>query len=129
MKSRHQQTKADRKPTPKEAKITREIDARVAREVMGFVDHDNDSAFPTMKTPDGKIVVCPPYSTDMNAAKEVVEKMRGLGWYLTLESPCPGRTLWEAYFTHCDNATKYHDWNADTPAIAICLAALEAVKQ
>ncbi len=105
--------------------MTREIDVRVAREVMGFVDHDNDGAFPTMKTPDNKIVVPPSYSTDMNAAMEVVEKMREDGWCWFKVFAMP-KAVWTASFS------RSHDGkitaNAATPAIAICLAALETMK-
>lgn len=103
--------------------LSRELDFRVAREVMELVDHDTDEFFPTMKNQDGQIVVPPEYSKDMNDAMTVVEKMRGLGWYLSLVTFVEGK--WEAEFwLYDDDSVGYVD---DTPARAICFAALEAI--
>lgn len=106
---------------------TRELDARVAREVMGLDGPEHYWTSPMWENNEGFTVILPNYSTDMNAAIEVVDVLQSFGWYLSLESPCRGKKMWEAYFTNCNDATKYHDYNADTPALAICLAALEAV--
>jgi hypothetical protein len=99
--------------------MSREIDARVAREVMGLQN--------------GNI----PYSTDMNAAMEVVASLGKKGLFMKLHSPfapsegdTPGYTAWWASFDNHGWADKDPPYqaNADTPALAICFAALEAVK-
>lgn len=63
------------------------------------------------------------YSTNIAHAFEVVEKMHRIAdFFLTYHAV---DTSWEADFS-TDNGT--HCVEADTPSLAICLAALEAVK-
>lgn len=87
--------------------MTREIDARVAREVMGLQN--------------GNI----PYSTDMNAAMEVVAQMEKHGCS-RLELTFSGQPLQPEAVMVVNGTAYFRD--ANTPALAICLAALEAVK-
>lgn len=94
--------------------MTREIDARVAREVMGFKEP---------KTP-GKRLCPKPYSTDMNAAMGVVAVACGAWSKFELHYE-GGR--WFAIFSRTGTDERI-SVGADTPALAICLAALEAVK-
>ena len=112
--------------------MSRELDARVAREVMGLTmlpelpkssipgaDHfDILYVWPKDENDKSKVGVLPPYSTDMNAAMEVVEKVHR--WFKLISA----HGSWFATF-YLGNPD-YEPCEADTPAI--CLAALEAVK-
>lgn len=118
---------------------TRELDARVAREVMGFdVDENNTIVIPWndqrkaaehklgVSLPKGDVVHywLPPYSTDMNSAMEIEQKMHDLGWCsFTLMHHHPGGT-WTAMFMNCGILAEAE---AETAAKAVSLAALEAV--
>jgi hypothetical protein len=85
--------------------MSRELDARVAREVMGLVN--------------GNI----PYSTDMNAAMEVVAAVIAkLGG--TIEVILEDGGWWVVFKVRpgC-----WHGWKDESLSRAICLAALEAV--
>ena len=106
--------------------MSRELDARVALEVMGFNDSKDCHHKPgDMLSPDGKIMTPPPYSTDMNAAMEVEQKMHDLGWCKSTLIHHLGGT-WTAMFM---NGPDLAEADADTAPSAICLAALEAVAQ
>ena len=131
--------------------MSREIDTRVAVEVMGARWED--------RTPKGRkkelLMIggrgaayddgteihyygtvgretLPHYSTSIADAWLVVEKMRGLGWWLRLSSPFQDGSLWNAGFTPAGttgwNGTPDHNFASDTAPEAICLAALEAVR-
>jgi len=64
------------------------------------------------------------YSTDIRAAFEVVEEMRRRGFVLCLAQN--EHDIWEAEFEG-NNMFKWSD--AETAPLAICKAALEAVKE
>lgn len=100
-----------------------DIDARIAEEVMGrkTVYAIGELVFDDSPSPVGERV--PAYSTDMNAAMEVVEKMRERGFDFGLQVD----VTWWAIFT--SEEINYGGTKGQTPALAICLAALEAVKR
>ena len=100
------------------------IDREIAEKIMGWIDPDpvesnmwcDKSHFPTSL----KSMWHP--STDIKQAFEVVEKMREKGSIFTLCDQDPGeKPEWDAQFFSVI-ATD------DTPAMAICLAALKAVE-
>lgn len=122
----------------------RELDALVAEKVMGAVwtptpsdmvfDEDYWLEIPgkpgvfAYRYRDGRVkpkAGCPPYSTDMASAWEVVEKMeqRGHGFALADSQGPP----WEATFDNLSSMLSYIE-TADTAPLAICLAALKAVE-
>lgn len=101
--------------------MSRDIDVRVGREVMGLDAYeDRGHQFISMDK-EGFCHDLPPYSTDMNAAMEVVEKVHRWfkltnahgSWFATFDLGSPNNEPCEA----------------DTPALAICLTAMEAVTQ
>lgn len=117
------------------AMTNQEIDARVAREVMGWevfegIPYEYHIPFYC----DGDITRGDqPFkwerwspSTDMNAAMEVVEKMRVSwpGFRLNNE----GLGHWSALFIN-PRGTWGYGKAAETPTLAICLAALEDVTE
>jgi len=112
--------KKRRKPKMNE----KEIDKKIATGVMGWIE---DQASWVYK--DGDTYRCSYHlkgshawqpSTNIAQAFEVVEKMHSAGWSFKLRHFSVGG--WVAGFgTRVDAA-------ADTPAMAICKAALEAVK-
>jgi hypothetical protein len=85
--------------------MSREIDVRVAREVMGEI--------------------CRDYSTDITAAWSVVDKMRDEGYWMELIGPMNPRDEWVARFVQINWV---EDASADTAPMAICLAALEVAQ-
>ena len=105
-----------------------ELDARIAVEVMG------------LKTMAGQILrqhgdwrltgdQIPKYSTDWSAAGEVLERMQHLGWtYFQLEYRRA-----QAWYAEFERETEmglstYRVHNHATAPLAICLAALTAVR-
>jgi len=70
----------------------------------------------------------PRYSTDIAAAWTVAEAMHEAGYWLRLQSPFEPGSSWRAGFTvhGCSgfNGRPDHEAGADTPALAICRAAL-----
>lgn len=101
----------------------RELDVLVAEKVMeweyktywlGWFPPNGDFAY---------LDQIPPFSTDMAAAWQVVEKLQELGWHLILTHPT--LTRWhvklETGTGQCEVAAH------ESPARAICLAALRAV--
>jgi len=90
--------------------MSRELDARVAREVMGWDVKGWISS----------------YSTDMNAAMEVVAHFDALGWIWTLQSELNGR--WLILLT-CGPQKWIKIESDDGLPKAICHAALEAAQK
>ena len=66
-------------------------------------------------------------STNIAHAFEVVEKMKEKEFCFTLSDYLDSR-FWDANFIIFKDSTKEFIGTANTPAMAICLAALEAVK-
>lgn len=120
-------------------KAGRELDKLIQEKIFGlFVpdpvkhkDLTREQVFELMKDYDG----IPRYSTDIAAAWRVVEKMADrLKHYrhstgdFTCRSFGPG--FWEAEWSDWfeDRGTVFYTAKADTAPLAICLAALEAIK-
>ncbi len=74
----------------------------------------------------------PAYSTDIANAFEVVEKMYKDGWLIDLyhqHRQKDGSYIWQADFTKAKGVDNgYEGVVADTVPMAICLAALKAIK-
>ena len=113
-----------------------EIDRKIAERVMGWLPHFRNTAFYVKKEEATKVLGKRTQdvsdwkpSTRIDHAFEVVEKMLESGHTFQLEYYYSiGKSLFaivdfENNYTHL-NAAK----SAGTPAMAICLAALEAVK-
>ena len=102
----------------------RELDALVAREVMGWIRKDSESNplyAVYYETPEKEKVVClPNYSTDIAAAWEVVEKIKYLNPDIFFDDES------NIYICEFEKARPNLS-QADTPSKAICLAALKAV--
>lgn len=99
----------------------RELDERIAREVVGW------DAGAMLATNDPKVPTAyslPHYSTDIRFAFKVVERMRGLGWSFAC-------TLYEGklpYASFCKmTAASSRNAEAESLPRAICLAALSTV--
>ncbi len=115
-----------------------EMDALVAKEVMEFsVDFElwpSDSGDPrrswfiiSPKNQSSRSKL-PGFSTDIEAAWKVAQKMRSRGDALSLQhrnmiDNAPGTAIWTAWFGRANDLA----W-ATTPALAICRAALIAVR-
>lgn len=117
------QTKAD------EMESGIELDALVAERVMGWSDfrpltHPELKGRVVGRSPDGSQGMPPPYSTDLNTAWKVVEKLCegdkrdvSLGWFRVASCAFNGKNgPGECVF-------------ASTPALAICRAALKLAKE
>ena len=109
----------------------RELDALIAEKVMGWRKtrggYTNDLT-KQWSVPEKQL---PLYSTSIKAAWEVVEKLRGKGYYFDLDGDKDGGARgelipWIAEFSNV-NKKKYSGY-AKTAPHAICLAALEAIK-
>lgn len=112
----------------------RELDALVAEKVMGlsyypvwtnsYGQHVPHAVFD--KGVKQNVVTCgylKPYSTDIAAAWEVVEKFNGL--YIGESESDPGRHWWQ--FVDSNEQDSYIGAEGKTAPHAICLAALKAV--
>lgn len=130
----------------------RDLDALVAEKVMGWTktvsaDHTNSpiqvlremGIFYQWTDTTGKVVGLdiPPYSTDIAAAWQAVDKLRSLGWYLWLEDAQFKDVQYTASFILAEPMTEEYPWrsppikqslnDASTAPHAICCAALRAV--
>jgi hypothetical protein len=115
-------------------KAGRELDALVAEKVMGWSDVGNITIGMTTYVaghrPKGEQTVVPAYSTSMAAAWAVVDALRARGLHLAFNDTL---SAWRVlFFTVGRFDTRYFTDGAnyefaDTPAHAICLAALRAV--
>ncbi len=116
-------------------KAGRELDARVAEEVMGWkVDREAWTvAKPHKEKPD--TFWCVPLiegywgawnpSTHIADAWRVVEKLNSDGYIVEIVNDC---VAWSVSFTHVDDGKKHvADWK-NSPEAQICLAALKAVE-
>lgn len=117
----------DQPPTnaavPREA--GRELDALVAEKVMGWTldDEIDELSGRFWCTPDGFVWAdnFEP-STDIAAAWTVAENLIAAKWYFCIErADIPGDAKWNAWIGR-------FNVYAATPALAICLAALQAVE-
>jgi hypothetical protein len=107
----------------------REMDALVAEKVMGveipkWLDVPNGLDTLTSRE------VVPLYSTDIRAAWQVVQNLRERGWFFDLgdkpsiDGDFASPRVWNAFVDRIVFGP-----NADTPMLAICLAALAAVEE
>lgn len=117
-------------------KAGRELDARVAKDVMGWVTVKNMGSsywgFPTPGAYAGEIPV-PQYSSDIASAWEVVKKLKVHKNYVCFEcSDCMTENLMtdgdESWYAGFCLGRGYKVVGAENLPIAICLAALEAVR-
>lgn len=106
----------------------REISEKIATEIMGWAERNSLWVANTgwYRSCDGPQIICrvdawnPP--ENIAQAFEVVEKMREKGWvYFQLDTH---RTVWTAGFQ-----PRFASAESDTPAMAISLASLEALKE
>ena len=122
-----------------EMKAGRELDALVAERVMGWRIDDADGKW-TSPSPNAitHFTRPPAYSTDIAAAMEIVPRLRAFGWvYFTLQSFAPVieqlqwsedtmKVEWWAEFSRYRSPVEATSPHCETPAHAICLAALRA---
>ncbi len=122
--------------------MSREIDERVAREVMGWeVEYlsaygripqvraryfDTPQHWPEPQSHRSHRN-CPEFSTDIAAAWEVVSKM--MDWSFKLSGGERFGDHWFAEFVDNDGQYRSPEVGCKTPMMAICLAALEAVSE
>jgi len=112
-----------------ETKAGRELDRAIAEKVMGRkVTWDA----PDVLLPGPPDNDAPNYSTSIDAAWEVVEKLRnwpGGHWWLHLWQVAGVREEWRASFTFGGMAAVHPklEATANTAPLAICLAALKAM--
>ena len=92
-----------------------EMDKMIAGKVMGFVCYRKIGC---------ELCEPKPYSTDIAAAWEVVEKLRQDGHWMTLEDD----DIWDCCFTRKVGKIKIGFAEADTVPLSICLAALKVVR-
>ena len=117
-----------------------EMDALIAKEVMGYsVDFEEylgtagegKRVWFVVTRKDGQVkrAAIPRYSTDVTFAWHVAKKMQSRGATLSLEhrnmiEGAPGTAIWTAWFRTTDAFAR-----AGTPALAICRAALLAIRK
>jgi hypothetical protein len=99
-----------------------QIDIDVAVQIMGYVKHAKRwrlKGFP------GAIPsrTVPPFSTDLDSAQEVIQRMKTLGFNLGYLTEGVARQ-YTCQFIHLKGQAGA---NADTPELAICHAALKAI--
>jgi hypothetical protein len=105
----------------------RELDALVAVKVMGWAEAPGPTfqGEPVALEPIGgghaRGCIVPHYSADVGAAWHVVERMRLLGYIITIHTETVG------YSCSMRGALVADGARADTAAHAICLAALRSV--
>ena len=106
---------------------SREIDVLIATKVMGWKPTEHPDKF----TFDGGEYHIQDWSTDIKAAWEIVEKLSKNTVSFMLEQDFVDQNdLWFARFVVCvdeDQNTNECEAEAQCPAMAICLAALETV--
>lgn len=127
--------------TDNEWKAGRGLDALIAEKVMGWSDvrqghyrgspeswYGRPPEIPGWESPQNKekgISILPWYSRDIDAAWQVVERMRDLGWWYTLTDVCcSGQHQVEFRRTGERGVHHFQYVFADTVPVAICQAAL-----
>ena len=108
------------------------LDAQIAGIVMGF---NLFNGLIVEEWPDVKGVYTPrkpkPYSTDILAAWEVVEKMQSEGWRLDISGSRyfgPNMGGYEVQIVCASGVRGHYSAYEETAPMAICMAALKAVK-
>lgn len=114
----------------------RDLDAMVAEKVMGMVDNRPSGRSGEMwgimdwfaPGEPAWAPNFPTYSTSISAAWEVVEKMRGDGWYVRItDTKSPLGHRWMVSFDTEEGLHPLYTAYSETVPHAICLAALRAV--
>lgn len=107
----------------------RELDRMVAEKVMGWQLAEAwtpGSQEPWWRKADGWMVPLPPFTTDIAAAWQVVERMRELGWYYGVSGSISIGEI--AMFRVLGDAALVRSGTASTAPEAICRAALAALE-
>ena len=99
-----------------------ELDERIATEVLGWTKR-NERIW--HRPGDRRPVALRAFSSDIAAAWLVVERMEDLAWMAHLTRVIGG---WECRFTPLPHTERYVYEEEDTAPLAICKAALAAVK-
>ena len=113
-------------------RVSRELDALIAERVMGWeLDDLPEGVVWEGNSETGGGVTArtavPRYSTDIAAAWEVVEKIRGAGFTFSLwDNANQYAAPWDCRFTHRDDVGQKGIAIEGTAPHAICLAALRA---
>jgi hypothetical protein len=108
--------------------MTRELDAEIAEKVFGytldyeFADTLGAPCVTELRDQYDEWGMLPHYSTEIDDAWYVVDKMRREGWRVSVSEVSDA--LWNCRFCPEDTAA-YVFALADTPPLAICLAALK----
>lgn len=129
----------------------RELDALVAERVMGYQWWHREGLRNHLLSPDaaqwaGSLDMkpgaaetdkafyngAPPYSTDIAAAWEVIERMTAQGWHYEIGGPAASTPHWARfgrgdYDPHNDEWDEQHIGMGSAAPHAICLAALRAI--
>ncbi len=105
----------------------REIDRLVAERVMGWTNlYGAGTRFGT--TPEGKSHrIVPPYSTDMSAAWEVVERLRKSGYQGKIDWARPELGYECIFWSSPVPPTEMQLPRAETASLAVCIAALKVM--
>ncbi len=127
---------AETAPDRDEIRAGRDLDALVAQQVMGWsgVENRPDRMSTYLggdgwsgKNPGGVLSDIPYYSTAMAAAWLIVERLHG-DWYCSVRERPVEYNEWACTFAH-RRATQTVEGLANTPSLAICRAALNAVRR
>jgi hypothetical protein len=109
----------------------RELDALIATKVMGITIPSWLEVPAGLQTMTSREVV-PPYSTDLSDAWHIIERLHELGWHYEVgqcvNSARHYASFGSGFYSTIDNCFETEFTAAsDTPAHAICLAALEVL--
>ena len=97
----------------------RDLDALISHKIIKCICRRKDGSILYDEIPD--------YSTNIAHAWRVVEKMRSLGFHFCLHQ-YEGNNHWNAQFDKDDlDVVGSHGGQGETPALAICLAALKTM--
>jgi len=106
----------------------RELDGRVARSLFGWLLDGNPGCCNGVPLSDNLLRTIPHYSTDGNAALQVLDKLRSLRWWVTFHVQLNGEVETALYRDWMNQEGADHvAWGKTLPE-AVCRAALEAVK-
>ena len=108
----------------------RELDVLVAEKVMGWIER-NDGIGWLKDVGGGEFEIASYYfvpSIDIARAFEVVERMRGLGYDMTIETDNRREKQWWCAFYEVNAEEILWFADAETAPLAICKAALKALE-
>ena len=111
----------------------REIDELVAQKVMGWQKVKGKAKFlgskVWMKRDRFVTLITPHFSTAIEDAWEVVEKMRESNFYFEATASRADSGAWPPYFVRFQKGKEKFDASSSSFTFAICLAALKAVER